>query len=75
MATTYSKNKDDLYEYVAAPGDFNIAANKVLYTSKVTGQQYTNFYQFVIKVVASSSDSTTIPFLKDVRGIALFPIG
>ena len=72
---TFSKSKDDVYEFVAAPGEFNIAANKVSYTSKVSEQEFTNFYQFVVKVVVASPDPTFVPFLKDIRGIALFPIG
>jgi hypothetical protein len=72
---TYSKDRQDFYEYVAAPGINNIADNRLVYTSKVTEQQFTNFYQFAIKIVATSPDPTFIPFVKDMRGIALIPIG
>ena len=72
---TFSKNRDDFYEYVAAPGVNGVADNKVVYNSKVSGQNYNTFYQFAIKIVASSPDPTFIPFIKDVRGIALIPIG
>jgi hypothetical protein len=72
---TYSKDRQDFYEFVAAPGINNIADNRVVYTSKVTEQQFTSFYQFAIKIVATSPDPTFIPFIKDMRGIALIPIG
>jgi uncharacterized protein YbcV (DUF1398 family) len=72
---TYSKDRQDFYEFVAAPGINNIADDRVVYTSKVTEQQFTSFYQFAIKLVATSPDPTFIPFVKDIRGIALVPIG
>lgn len=69
----YSKSREDLYEYVAAPGDFgsSLPDNKVSYISKQNGQIYTTFYKFAIKIVFASEDSTKVPFLTDVRGIAL----
>ena len=73
-ATTYSKNVQDFYEYVAAPGLNGIADNKLSYISKVDQNNYTSFYQFAIKIVASSTDPTFVPFLKDMRAIALLPL-
>lgn len=73
-STTFSSSKDQLFEFVAAPyiePEIGIASNKVSYVSKASGQTYTEFYQFAIKVVAASNDSTAIPYLKDIRGIAL----
>jgi hypothetical protein len=67
----YSVNRSDLIEYEYAPGRNNVANNSVSYTSKTTGTSYTSFYQFAIKVVLRSSDSTFAPFVKDLRAIAL----
>lgn len=74
----FSKKRDQLYEYIAAPyiePNYGIPANKVSYTSKITGQQYNLFSKFAIKIVTTSSDPTVIPYLTDVRGVALYPIG
>lgn len=67
----YSVNRNDLVEYEFAPGRNNVANNSVSYTSKTTGVSYTSFYQFAIKIVLRSSDSTFAPFVKDMRAIAL----
>jgi hypothetical protein len=70
-SSLYSTTRDNILEYEAAPGTGNIADNAVSYTSKRTGFSYTSFYQFMIKIVMSSSDSTFSPYLKDMRTIAL----
>lgn len=67
----YSINRNDLYEYVAAPGTAGIADNYISYTSKETSVSYNEFYKYAIKVVMSASDSTFTPFLKDIRVLAL----
>jgi hypothetical protein len=56
---------------VAAPGVSGQAQNYVSYTSNVTGQTYNNFNQFAIKVVLATPDHTAVPFLTDIRAIAL----
>jgi predicted small secreted protein len=66
----YSKTRSDLYEYEAAPGSNGIAANYIKYTN-VNGQSFDSFIQFAIKVVITTSDNTTVPFLTDLRAIAL----
>jgi len=70
---TYSKSRTDLYEYEAAPGIFasNQANNSISYSSVSTGQTYTSFIQFAIKVVLTTSDNTIVPFLTDIRALAL----
>jgi hypothetical protein len=72
---TYSKSRSDLYEFEAAPGIFasNQANNSISYTSSATGQTYDSFIQFAIKVVLTTSDNTTVPFLTDIRALALPP--
>jgi hypothetical protein len=70
-SSLYSTTRDNILEYEAAPGTGNIADNAISYTSKRTGFSYTSFYQFMIKIVMSSSDSTFSPYLKDMRTIAL----
>jgi hypothetical protein len=72
-AGRYSTSFSDIVEYEFSPGTLNVADEFVSYTSKANGLSYTSFYQFVIKVVMSSSDSTFAPFLDDIRAIALPP--
>ena len=67
----YSQTRDDTYEFVAAPGTSSKAQNYVSYTSDVTNQTYNNFSQFAIKVVLSTTDNTFVPYLSDIRAIAL----
>ena len=70
---TYSKSRTDLYEYECAPGIFasNQANNSISYINSTTGQTYTSFIQFAIKVVLATSDNTIVPFLTDIRALAL----
>lgn len=68
----YSPSKDALIEYECAPGKYNVADNFISYTS-TNGQTYTNFSQFAIKVVMASDDSTKVPYLTDIRALALPP--
>jgi hypothetical protein len=72
-AGRYSTSFSDIVEYEFSPGTLNVADEFVSYTSKANGLSYTSFYQFMIKVVMSSSDSTFAPFLDDIRAIALPP--
>lgn len=67
----YSTSRTDVREFVAAPGKDLIPDNRVSYVSKSSEETYINFYQFAIKVVLSSPDSTKIPYLIDLRAIAL----
>lgn len=67
----YSQTRDSTYEFVAAPGAGGIAQNYVQYISSVTGQTYNDFSQFAIKIVLATSDRTAVPFLTDIRAIAL----
>jgi len=66
----YSQSKTELIEYQFAPGKLNQADNFISYTS-TNGQTYSSFSQFAIKIVMSSSDSTIIPKLTDIRALAL----
>jgi hypothetical protein len=70
-SSTYSTSMSNIIEYEAAPGVNNVANNYVSYVSGVNGFSYTSFYQYMIKIVMSSSDSTFSPLLKDMRTIAL----
>jgi len=67
----YSQTRDGTYEFVAAPGAGSVAQNYVEYISNVNGQTYNNFSQFAIKIVLATSDKTAVPFLTDIRAIAL----
>jgi hypothetical protein len=67
----YSPTRDSTYEFVAAPGANGVAQDYVSYISNVSGQTYNDFSQFAIKVVLATSDKTSVPFLTDLRAIAL----
>jgi hypothetical protein len=71
----FSENRNNLYEYIAAPGSGGTAQNYVSYASTVNGQTYNKFSQFAIKVVLATTDKTAVPFLTDIRAIALPAIG
>ena len=66
----FSQTRDDLYEYVFAPGTNNVEQGYVSYTSS-SSQTYTTFSQFAIKVVLTTTDNTAVPFVNDMRAIAL----
>ena len=66
----YSSNRTDLYEYQFAPGTGNVDQGYVSYTSS-TGTTYTSFNQFAIKVVMVTTDKTKVPYVNDLRCIAL----
>ena len=70
-ANKFSITRNNFIEYVASPGESGVAANELQYTSKDTGVTYDTFYKYAIKVVLSSSDSTVVPKLKDIRVLAL----
>jgi hypothetical protein len=67
---SFSLNRDDLREYVAAPGVFGVANNQVSYTS-TSGSTYTTFNQFAIKLVLQTSDTARTPIVHDLRVLAL----
>lgn len=66
----FSKTMTDLYEYELAPGSLGSATNSVSYDS-LSGQSYDTFNQFAIKIVLTTDDKTKVPFLTDMRVIAL----
>ena len=68
--SSYSQTRTDLYEYTFAPGTLGVDQGYVSYTS-TNGQTYTTFSQFAIKVVLTTTDNTAVPFVSDVRAIAL----
>jgi hypothetical protein len=68
--STFSTDRTNLIEYTAAPGINGIANNNLSYAS-VNGQTYTSFTQFQIKVVMATSDRTSVPFLTNIRALAL----
>ena len=65
-----SLSRDDLREFVAAPGTGGTPDNQISYTS-TSGITYKQFSQFAIKIVLTSSDSTRTPILHDLRVLAL----
>lgn len=69
-ANNFSKNRDDIIEFVSAPGTGNNPDNFITYTS-TTGQSYNSFNVFAIKIVLATSDSTRTPIVHDLRVLAL----
>lgn len=71
---TYSKSRDELIEFEAAPGIFesNLANNNISYTS-TNGSTYDNFIQFAIKIVLATNDNTSVPYITGLRALALPP--
>jgi hypothetical protein len=67
---SFSLSRDDLREYVAAPGIGGQANNQVSYTS-TSGSTFTTFGQFAIKIVLATSDTTKTPIVHDLRVLAL----
>ena len=70
--TFYSSTISDTEEIEYAPGVGNIANNYIQYTS-TNGTTYKSFIQFAIKVVLTTSDKTNVPYLTDIRALALPP--
>jgi hypothetical protein len=69
--SAYSKDRKDIIEYECAPGVYgDVPADGISYTNQA-GTTYSTFIQFGIKVVMASSDKTNVPFLTDIRAIAL----
>ena len=54
----------------AIRGINNTANGYVTYTS-TNGQKYTSFSQFAIKIVLTTTDKTAVPFVSDMRALAL----
>jgi hypothetical protein len=71
---SYSTDRTNLIEFECAPGIYSSgqANNNISYLS-TNGQTYNNFIQFAIKVVLATSDKTFVPFLTDIRALALPP--
>jgi hypothetical protein len=70
-STAFSADRTNIIEYEVAPGIYGEGpANQISYTS-TNGQTYTSFIQFAIKVVIATDDKTNVPFLTDIRAIAL----
>jgi len=65
-----STSRSNLIEFECAPGTNGAALNSISYTN-ANGQTYNSFIQFQIKVVLATNDRTTVPFLTDIRALAL----
>jgi hypothetical protein len=68
--TLFSQTRSEVYEYTFAPGTTGTDQGYVSYTSS-TGQIYTSFSQFALKIILTSTDSTYVPYITDMRAIAL----
>jgi hypothetical protein len=71
-AGVFSASRSNINEYTFAPGVYGSNADQgfVTYTN-ANGQTYTSFNQFVIKVVLTTNDNTTVPFCSSMQTIAL----
>jgi hypothetical protein len=67
---TYSQARADLHEYTFSPGILGKDQGYISYLSN-NGQTYYTFSQFAIKIVLTTTDKTLVPFLSDMRCIAL----
>lgn len=65
-----SQSRNDILEFEAAPGVGGTANGQVTYTS-TNGTVFTDFNQFAIKIVMTTPDNTSVPFLNDLRVLAL----
>jgi hypothetical protein len=68
----FSTSLTDVVEFQFAPGINNVANNYLSYTS-TNGTTYTSFIQFAIKIIMTTNDNTNVPYLSDVRALALPP--
>lgn len=68
----YSQARADVHEYTFSPGTLGKEQGFVSYLSN-NGQTYYTFSQFAIKIVLTTTDSTLVPHLSDMRCIALPP--
>ena len=68
--SSFSETRNDNYEYVFAPGTSGFADGYVTYTGS-NGQTYTSFSQFAVKVILTTTDKTAVPYVTDLRAIAL----
>jgi len=66
---SYSLSKQNLIEYQCAPGVNNQPDNFISYTKET--ETYNSFNQFQIKFVMSTEDTSIIPFVTDIRALAL----
>lgn len=64
--SVYSTNSNDYIEYEYRP---SLASDNVTYSTATT--TYDSFKYFAIKIVMSSTDTTVVPKIRDLRAIAL----
>jgi hypothetical protein len=60
-----SLNTSDYRQYTFAPGANNVASNSIAYDN------YVNFKYFALKIVMISSNTTKVPRVRNLRGIAM----
>jgi hypothetical protein len=65
-----SQSRDELLEFEAAPGVSGVANGVISYTS-TNGTVYKDFNQFAIKIVLTTPDNTSVPYLTDLRVLSL----
>ena len=66
LSTAYSSNPNDVIEYEYRP---SLSSNTITYTSG--GTNYNSFKYFAIKIVMASSNPVDIPYIQNLRVIAL----
>jgi hypothetical protein len=69
-ANGYSTDRTNAYEFICAPGVNGTANNQLTYTS-TSGTTYASFDTFAIKIVMTTNDNTFVPFLTNLRVLAL----
>lgn len=68
----FSTNRTNVIEYEYAPGVYNTnqANNYISYTN-ASGQKFSTFIQFAIKVVMATNDKTNVPYISALKALAL----
>lgn len=65
-----SLSRTDVYEFESAPGTNNQADNIISYVG-ADGVTRNSFIDFSIKVVMTTNDNTKVPYLTNIRAVAL----
>lgn len=66
--SAYAKNRDDIYEYEFSIGQ---TGTEILNYTNALGNNYYEFIEYVIKVILVTNNKNYVPYLTNLRAIAL----
>ena len=69
--TFVSADEIDYREMTFAPGTNGVEDNKITYVSSTGTETYSSFITFAIKIVMTSTNTVSVPKIRDLRIIAL----